>query len=75
MEHRAIIEGSNEFFARRALYNARCKLASGNMLEALRFLRVAEKCIRSGGCSIQTEERAAVIRNYYRTKNYCEATA
>lgn len=75
MEHRAMIEGSNEFFARRALYNSRCKLASGNMLEALRFLRVAEKCIRAGGCSIQTEERAAVIRNYYRSKNYCEATA
>lgn len=75
MEHRAMIEGSNEFFARRALYNSKCKLASGNMPEALRFLRVAEKCIRAGGCSIQTAEKTAVIRNYYRTKNYAEATA
>lgn len=75
MEHRAMIEGSNEFFARRALYNSRCKLASGNIPEALRFLRVAEKCIRAGGCSVQTERNAAVIRDYYRTKNYCEATA
>lgn len=75
MEHRAMIEGSNEFFARRALYNSRCKLASGNMPEALRFLRVAEKCIRAGGCSIQTAEKTAVIRDYYRTKNYAEATA
>lgn len=75
MEFYAKLEGSNEFFARRALYNSKCKLASGNMPEALRFLRVSEKCIRSGGCSIQTEERAAVIRDYYRTKNYAEATA
>lgn len=75
MEHRAMIEGSNEFFARRALYNSRCKLASGNMPEALRFLRVAEKCIRAGGCSIQTAEKTAVIRDYYRTINYAEATA
>ena len=75
MEHRAMIEGSNEFFARRALYNSRCKLASGNMPEALRFLRVAEKCIRAGGCSIQTAEKTAVIRDYCRTKNYAEATA
>ena len=75
MEHRAMIEGSNEFFARRALYNSKCKLASGNMPEALRFLRVAEKCIRAGGCSIQTAEKTAVIRDYYRTKNYAEATA
>lgn len=75
MEHRAMIEGSNEFFARRALYNSRCKLASGNMPEALRFLRVAEKCIRAGGCSIQTAEKTAVILDYYRTKNYAEATA
>ena len=75
MEHRAMIEGSNEFFARRALYNSKCKLASGNMPEALRFLRVAEKCIRAGGCSIQTAEKTAVIRDYCRTKNYAEATA
>ena len=75
MDHLAKLEGSNEFFARRALYNSRCKLASGNMPEALRFLRVAEKCIRAGGCSVQTERNAAVIRDYYRTKNYCEATA
>lgn len=75
MDHLAKLEGSNEFFARRALYNSKCKLASGNMPEALRFLRVAEKCIRAGGCSVQTERNAAVIRDYYRTKNYCEATA
>ena len=75
MDHLTKLEGSNEFFARRALYNSKCKLASGNMPEALRFLRVAEKCIRAGGCSVQTERNAAVIRDYYRTKNYCEATA
>lgn len=70
MDHIAKLEGSNEFFARRALYNSKCKLASGNMPEALRFLRVAEKCIRSGGCSDQTAELAETLRDNYRTKNF-----
>lgn len=70
MDHIAKLEGSNEFFARRALYNSKCKLASGNMPEALRFLRVAEKCIRSGGCTGRTAELAASIRDNYRTKNF-----
>lgn len=70
MDHIAKLEGSNEFFARRALYNSKCKLASGNMPEALRFLRVAEKCIRAGGCTGRTAELAASIRDNYRTKNF-----
>ena len=70
MDHLAKLEGSNEFFARRALYNSKCKLASGDMPEALRFLRVAEKCIRSGGCTDRTAELAAAVRDNYRTKNF-----
>lgn len=75
MEHYAKQEGSNEFFARRALYNSKCKRASGNTPEALRYLRVAEKCIRAGGCSKRTESDAQTIRNYYRNKNYFCTTA
>ena len=75
MDYYAKQSRSNEFFARRALYNSKCKRASGDTPGALHYLRVSEKCIRAGGCSEQSEQMAASIRDYYRNRNYFGAAA
>ena len=64
MEHYARIEGSNEFFAKRAAYNAARKLSRGNVYKAEQYLKQAEVCIRAGGVSEQTTARIKLLRNF-----------
>lgn len=57
MESYAKSKGSNEFFARRALYNACIKIRRGKYAEAQRYLDLALLCIRAGGVMGETENR------------------
>lgn len=64
MEHYAKIEGSNEFFAKRAAYNAARKLSRGNEYKAEQYLRQAEVCIRAGGVSEETSVRIDGLKKF-----------
>lgn len=57
MESYAKNGGSNEFFARRALYNAGVKIRRGRVDEARKYLDLAMLCIRAGGVMGETENR------------------
>lgn len=65
MEHYARIEGSNEFFAKRAAYNAVRKLSRGDSFRANKYLAQAEVCIRAGGVSAKTVARIEGLRENY----------
>lgn len=65
MEHYARTEGSNEFFAKRAAYNAARKLCAGDRFRASKYIEQAEICIRSGGVTEQTRGRIDELKNYF----------
>lgn len=62
MEFYAKNTGSNEFFARRALYNAGVKIRRGCFAEAKKYLDLAMLCIRAGGVNGETKNRALALR-------------
>ena len=61
MEFYAKNTGSNEFFARRALYNAGVKIRRGSIGEARKYLDLAMLCIRAGGVMGETENRVLAL--------------
>lgn len=65
MEHYARTEGSNEFFARRAAYNAARKLYAGDNYRASKYIAQAEICIRSGGVTEHTRERIEELKKVF----------
>lgn len=65
MDHIAKLEGSNEFFARRALYNCTAKLRRGDNFHARKFMNIARTCLRAGGVSADTARRIAALENYF----------
>ena len=65
MEHYARTEGSNEFFVKRAAYNAARKLYAGNKFKAEKYLAQAEICIRAGGVTEQTRDRIEGLKKYF----------
>lgn len=65
MEHYARTEGSNEFFARRAAYNAARKLYAGDNYRASKYIAQAEICIRSGGVTEQTRGRIEELKKIF----------
>lgn len=65
MEHYAKREGSNEFFARRAAYNAARKLSTGDNFRAIKYIAQAEICIRSGGVTAQTQGRIEELKKVF----------
>lgn len=65
MDHIAKLEGSNEFFARRAVYNAKIKLRRGDLFRAKKHLNIAETCIRAGGVSADTANRISALKNSF----------
>ena len=65
MDHIAKLEGSNEFFARRALYNASVKLRRGDTFRAGKYLNTARTCLRAGGVSADTAQRIAALENSF----------
>lgn len=65
MDHIAKLEGSNEFFARRAAYNAKVKLRRGDTFRAQKHLNIADACLRAGGVSSDTENQIAALKNYF----------
>lgn len=65
MEHYARREGSNEFFAKRAAYNAARKLYAGDNYRASKYIAQAEICIRSGGVTEQTRERIEELKKFF----------
>lgn len=65
MDHFAKLEGSNEFFARRALYNASAKLRRGDLFHARKLIDKAETCIRAGGVTEDTAARIAALKNFF----------
>lgn len=65
MDHIAKLEGSNEFFARRAAYNAKIKLRRGDTFKAQKHLNIADACLRSGGVSQETEIRIAALKDLF----------
>lgn len=64
MEFYAKLDGSNEFFARRALYNASVKLRRGDTFRAQKYLSLAETCQRAGGISESTAIRISEMKNF-----------
>lgn len=68
MEHFARLEGSNEFFARKHLYNAKCKLRAGDRFRAGKILELALLCVRSGGVSDGTAMRIMDLEYRLREK-------
>ena len=62
MEHYARLEGSNEFFARRAAYNARQKIRHGDRFKAAKYMAQADMCVRAGGVSLSTAARVASLK-------------
>ena len=68
MDHIAKLEGSNEFFARRALYNCAVKLRRGDLFRAEKHLNAAEVCRRSGGVSSETEKRIAELKSIFEAR-------
>lgn len=65
MDHIAKLEGSNEFFARRALYNAAAKLRRGDLFRARKYYDVAAACRRAGGLTDETIRRIAALENSF----------
>ena len=65
MEHYAKNQGSNEFFAKRAAYNAARKLYAGDNFRASKYIAQAEICIRAGGVTEQTRERIEELKKYF----------
>ena len=63
MDSIARFDGSNEFFARRALYNASVKLRRGDAFRARKFCDLALTCLRSGGVSSATANRISEMKN------------
>lgn len=63
MDHIAKLEGSNEFFARRALYNCAAKLRRGDLFRARKHYAVAAACLRAGGLTENTISRISEIKN------------
>lgn len=63
MDHIAKLEGSNEFFARRAAYNAKVKLRRGDTFRARKHLDIARACIHSGGVTVSTAASIAALEN------------
>ncbi len=68
MDHIAKLEGSNEFFARRAAYNAKVKLRRGDTFKAQKHLNTADACLRAGGVSSETEKRIAELKNSFEAR-------
>ena len=62
MEVYAKLEGSNEFFARRALYNGAIKLARGDLFHAKKYYELAQRCRAAGGVSESTSRRIDSFR-------------
>ena len=75
MDHIAKLEGSNEFFARRALYNCTVKLRHGDAFAAKKFYAVAALCLRSGGVSADTEERILALKKILEAGNNFASSA
>ena len=65
MDHIAKLEGSNEFFARRALYNASAKLRRGDKFRAGKYMNIARACLRAGGLTEDTIRRIAALENSF----------
>ena len=65
MDHIAKLEGSNEFFARRAAYNAKVKLRRGDTFRAQKHLNIADACLRAGGVTPATVESIAAIKKLF----------
>jgi hypothetical protein len=63
MDSIARFDGSNEFFARRALYNASVKLRRGDDFRARKFCDLALTCQRAGGVSSATANRISEMKN------------
>lgn len=75
MDHIAKLEGSNEFFARRALYNCTVKLNRGDAFAAKKFYAVAALCLRSGGVSATTEDRILALKKIFEGGNNFASSA
>lgn len=65
MDHIAKLEGSNEFFARRAAYNAKIKLRRGDTFRAQKHLNIARACLRAGGVTASTAAIIAALENSF----------
>ena len=65
MDHIAKLEGSNEFFARRALYNCTAKLRRGDKFRAGKYMNIARACLRAGGLTEDTIRRIAALENSF----------
>lgn len=65
MDHIAKLEGSNEFFARRAAYNAKIKLRRGDTFRAQKHLNIARACLRAGGVIGPTAAIIAALENSF----------
>lgn len=65
MDHIAKLEGSNEFFARRAAYNAKIKLRRGDTFKAQKHLGIADACLRAGGVSPATADSIAALKKIF----------
>lgn len=63
MDFYARTSGSNEFFARRALYNASAKLRRGDTFRARKYFDLALTCQRAGGVSSATANRISEMKN------------
>lgn len=61
MDHYARIGGSNEFYARKHLYNAKCRLRAGDSFRAGKILERALVCVRAGGVTDATAMRIAEL--------------
>ena len=75
MEYYAKLTGSNEFFARRALYNCTVKLKRGDAFAAKKFYAVAALCLRSGGVSATTEDRILALKKIFEEGNNFASSA
>ena len=64
MDSIAKLDGSNEFFARRALYNASVKLRRGDDFRARKYYNLALTCQRAGGVSSATANRILEMKNF-----------
>lgn len=68
MDHIAKLDGSNEFFARRALYNCAVKLRRGDEFSARKYYRLAETCRRAGGLTENTIHRISEMKNSFASR-------
>lgn len=65
MDYYAKTDGTNEFFARRALYNCAAKLRRGDAFAARKFFNLAQACRRAGGLTEGTEARITALKNSF----------